>query len=100
MALRRRIGVAVLVLLLTACVTRSDMFPRNISALTLGPIIVTTPANARDAALMCHERHHVRQYQHLGATFWPRYFWESLKRGYWDNKYEVDAREAEKSCLP
>ena len=43
-----------------------------------------------------HELCHVKQFQENGyVIFIAKYLWESIKRGYYNNKYEVEAREAE-----
>jgi hypothetical protein len=43
-----------------------------------------------------HELRHVQQYrQHGRISFLARYTWESFRKGYWKNRYEVEAREAE-----
>jgi hypothetical protein len=43
-----------------------------------------------------HELCHIKQYkQHGYIGFIVKYVWESLKRGYYNNKFEVEAREAE-----
>ena len=43
-----------------------------------------------------HELCHVRQFQQNGfVAFVTKYLWESIKKGYYNNKYEVEAREAE-----
>ena len=43
-----------------------------------------------------HELCHIRQFQQYGFLgFIFRYLYESLKNGYYNNKYEVAAREAE-----
>lgn len=45
-----------------------------------------------------HELCHIQQFkQHGFFTFIAKYFWESLKHGYYNNKYEVEARAAEES---
>lgn len=45
-----------------------------------------------------HELCHVKQFQQNGfVPFIIKYVWESIKKGYYNNKYEVEAREAEKS---
>ena len=45
-----------------------------------------------------HELCHVRQFQQNGyVIFILKYVWESIKHGYYNNKYEVEAREAEDS---
>ena len=43
------------------------------------------------AELLLHELGHVRQFEALFA-FPLRYFWESLRRGYHRNRFEVEAR--------
>jgi hypothetical protein len=43
-----------------------------------------------------HELCHVQQFkQHGYATFIVKYLWESIQKGYYNNKYEVEARAAE-----
>jgi hypothetical protein len=47
-----------------------------------------------------HELEHIRQYRKYGMIgFITRYLVESAKKGYYNNKFEVDARAAEKSEL-
>lgn len=44
-----------------------------------------------------HELCHIRQFQQNGfIPFMAKYVWESIKHGYYHNKYEVEAREAER----
>jgi hypothetical protein len=43
-----------------------------------------------------HELCHVRQYQQYGFIgFLVRYAWESIRNGYRNNRFEVEARAAE-----
>lgn len=43
-----------------------------------------------------HELCHIRQYrQHGFAGFIIKYLWESIKKGYYNNCFEVEARQAE-----
>ncbi len=43
-----------------------------------------------------HELCHISQFeQHGFLTFIIKYLWESLNKGYFDNKFEVEARKAE-----
>jgi hypothetical protein len=43
-----------------------------------------------------HELCHIRQYQQHGLVgFIVKYLWESLHKGYYNNKFEVEARKAE-----
>ena len=45
-----------------------------------------------------HELCHIRQFkQHGFFTFIVKYIWESIRKGYYNNKYEREAREAELS---
>jgi hypothetical protein len=51
-----------------------------------------TPGAERDAELLLHEIRHVQQFQ-ASVSFPVRYIWESLRRGYYRNSFEVDARQ-------
>ncbi len=43
-----------------------------------------------------HEMCHIRQFKKYGfLPFIFKYLWESVRRGYYQNKYEVEARLAE-----
>jgi hypothetical protein len=43
-----------------------------------------------------HELCHVRQYNKYGfLVFIAKYLWESLRKGYYNNRFEVEARESE-----
>lgn len=43
-----------------------------------------------------HELKHIDQFQRYGfAGFLVRYLWETMRRGYYNNRYEVEARAAE-----
>ena len=43
-----------------------------------------------------HEQCHLHQYHRHGTlSFLARYLWESARRGYYNNKYEAEARRAE-----
>ncbi|MFN8250399.1 MAG: DUF4157 domain-containing protein [Ferruginibacter sp.] len=43
-----------------------------------------------------HELCHVRQFQQHGfVPFIIKYLWESIKKGYYNNRFEVEARAAE-----
>lgn len=60
-----------------------------------GRIYLRGTANAffRDPELMLHEYFHVlRQWAPRELTI-ARYLWESWKRGYFDNRFEIEARE-------
>ncbi|MBL7728600.1 MAG: DUF4157 domain-containing protein [Dinghuibacter sp.] len=50
-----------------------------------------------DKSLACHECTHVLQYRQYGYFgFLRRYLWESIKHGYYNNRFEKEARAAEK----
>jgi hypothetical protein len=57
-----------------------------------------TPAEfLQNKAWLKHELCHIEQFkQHGYVLFILKYLWESLKKGYYHNKYEVEARAAEK----
>ena len=43
-----------------------------------------------------HELCHIEQFRRYGFfRFMVMYVWESMRKGYYKNKYEVEAREAE-----
>lgn len=43
-----------------------------------------------------HEMCHIQQFQQYGFfNFIAKYLWESFKKGYRNNKFEVEARKAE-----
>ena len=63
-------------------------------AVTLGRTIVVHPRVRLSRRLLVHELVHVRQWKE-DRLFPVRYALESLRRGYWNNRYEVEAREAE-----
>jgi hypothetical protein len=46
-----------------------------------------------DAPLLLHEYYHVVRQWATGDLTVPKYLLECFRRGYWDNRYEIDARE-------
>ena len=45
-----------------------------------------------------HELKHIEQYQQYGYfVFLAKYVWESIRHGYYNNKFEIEAREAEEA---
>jgi hypothetical protein len=46
-----------------------------------------------DGPLVLHEYFHVIRQWSTGDLTIPRYLTECFRRGYWDNRYEVEARE-------
>jgi hypothetical protein len=50
----------------------------------------------QDEKWLRHELCHVRQFQQYGYVgFIAKYLWESIRRGYYNNRFEVEARAAE-----
>ena len=48
-----------------------------------------------DERWLKHELCHIRQFKQYGYfNFVLRYLWESLRKGYYNNRFEVEAREA------
>jgi hypothetical protein len=65
---------------------------RSVAAITLWKTIWLGRHASLDAELLLHELRHVAQFR--ASRFFPiLYLWESLRRGYWNNRYEIDARE-------
>jgi hypothetical protein len=53
-----------------------------------------------DTDWVCHELKHVQQYQQNGvAGFIGKYFFDWMKNGYYNNRFEVEARKSEKDVL-
>jgi hypothetical protein len=63
----------------------------TVSAITLWRTIWLAPNLAPSSELLLHELRHVAQFEE-SPLFPIRYLWESLRRGYFRNRFEVDAR--------
>lgn len=63
----------------------------TVSAITLWRTIWLAPGLDPSAELVLHELRHVDQFDY-SAAFPILYLWESLRRGYVRNRFEVDAR--------
>ena len=63
----------------------------TVSGLTLWRTIWVEPGFIWEAELLLHEVRHVQQFQ-ASVSFPLQYVWESLRRGYHANRFEVDAR--------
>ena len=61
------------------------------SGITLWRTIWLMPDAALEAELLLHEIRHVQQFQ-ASAAFPLLYIWESVRRGYHANRFELDAR--------
>ncbi|MFY7964519.1 MAG: eCIS core domain-containing protein [Chitinophagaceae bacterium] len=72
----------------------------NRVALTFGNTIhlhnATKQQLLENKVWLCHEIVHVKQYEKLGVLrFVIFYLWECIKKGYYNNKFEIEARENE-----
>lgn len=62
---------------------------------------ITEQEFLRNQPLVRHELKHVEQYKRLGyLPFIAAYLWECYRRGYYNNKFEKEAREAEAPTKP
>lgn len=64
---------------------------RHVAAITLWRTVFLAPGVRLDPELLLHELRHVHQFQ-ASQAFPFLYLWESLRRGYHDNRFEADAR--------
>ena len=54
----------------------------------------------KQPSLVMHEMMHVRQFRRYGFfRFLAFYLWESMRKGYYQNRFEVEARRAEKGTF-
>lgn len=63
----------------------------SVAAVTLWRTIWLGKSTVADDELLLHEARHVAQFE-SSLAFPVLYLWESLRRGYRSNRYEVDAR--------
>jgi hypothetical protein len=64
----------------------------TVAAITLGRTIFLARDTRFNPELLLHELRHVQQFAER-KTFPLHYIWESLRRGYHANRFEVDARD-------
>lgn len=64
----------------------------SVAGITVGQTVFLGVEAAVTAELLLHELAHVRQFEAFRA-FPLRYWWESARRGYLANRFEVDARQ-------
>lgn len=64
---------------------------RSVAAITLWNVVFLGPGIRPSPELLLHELAHVRQFAER-PTFPLVYLWESVRRGYHDNRFEVEAR--------
>jgi hypothetical protein len=64
---------------------------RSVAAITLWRVVFLAAETELAPELLLHELRHAYQFQ-ASAAFPLLYLWESMRRGYVDNRYEADAR--------
>lgn len=64
---------------------------RTVAAITLWRTVFLGPRTHPSAELLLHELRHVQQFE-ADPAFPIRYLWESVRRGYARNRYELDAQ--------
>ena len=64
----------------------------TVAGITIGRTVWLGKNARASAELLLHELRHVHQFESVRA-FPLRYVWESLRRGYQHNRFEVDARQ-------
>jgi hypothetical protein len=64
---------------------------KTVSGITLWRTIWLAPGAPLSIELLLHEARHVQQFE-ASAAFPILYLWESVRRGYVRNRFEVDAR--------
>ena len=72
----------------------------NAVAMVLGKTIhlhnTTKTDFLKDERWLKHELCHIKQFKEHGYVgFIVKYIWESIRKGYYNNRFEVEAREAE-----
>ena len=70
----------------------------TVAAITLGRTIFLARDTRLNPELLLHELRHVQQFAER-KTFPLHYIWESLRRGYHANRFEVDARDYAARCV-
>jgi hypothetical protein len=63
---------------------------RTVAGITLGKTVFLADHIRLESSLLLHELAHVRQFRQ-DKRFPIRYLWESIRRGYTGNRYEVEA---------
>ena len=70
----------------------ASWFIGSAAAITLWRTVFLSRSVSADEELLLHEFRHVQQFE-SSITFPVRYLWESARRGYFANRFEVDARD-------
>ncbi len=70
---------------------------RGFAGVTLPPAgIYILAERMQDDRLIRHEQAHWEQYKRVGLLgFYITYLWYTIRYGYWNNPWEVEARAAE-----
>ncbi len=59
-------------------------------------VIYVLPGQEHNHRLLRHERAHLEQIERDGRLLFAiKYSWWTLRHGYWNNPYEIEARAAE-----
>lgn len=74
------------------------LFVPTVSAITLWGTVFLAPRQGLHPALLLHELGYVRQFR-SDVTFPVRYLWDSVRRGYLRNRYELDAEAFARGLL-
>jgi hypothetical protein len=86
--------------LLERALASFTLLARGADTMTLGHVVLGRNARALEAT-RAHERVHVRQYETWGPFFLPAYFLAGAcalatgRHPYFDNRFELEARQAE-----
>lgn len=65
---------------------------KTVAGITVGRTVWLARRVVPSAELLLHELRHVHQFESVPA-FVLRYVWETLRRGYHHNRFEVEARQ-------
>jgi hypothetical protein len=71
---------------------------RSVAGITLGRTVFLAPGETPSLGLLLHELGHVQQFQR-DKTFPIRYLWESVRRGYSRNRFELEADQFAEEVL-
>ena len=65
-------------------------------AFTWGRVVIyRSPQQFKNLAIRAHEAEHVHQSRRIGLLLYPIMYWlEHGRKGYYDNRFEVEARKA------
>ncbi len=66
---------------------------RDYRGFTLAVLILVK--DEEDLPVLCHEIHHVKQFNREFIWFWVKYLWYLFRMGYRKHPYEIEARAVE-----